>query len=131
WPSPGIIILTVCGAHSGSPLAGCVILHIWRGNKNNLSRILSRACRAQFVEKKIVCSSTAWSVQRVRCSQRILAVLGVVRVHRIHDLRQIVFCLRLFGLILDGLKSREEQANQNRDNRDNDKQFNKREGSRA
>ena len=56
-------------------------------------------------------------------TKRILAVIRVKRVHSVNDLGEIVFCLRLSGLFLNCLESGEEQADQNRDDRDDDQQL--------
>ena len=60
---------------------------------------------------------------RYTASQRILPVIRVKRVHGIYDLGEIVFCLRLSRLVLDCFESRKEQANQNRNDRDDDEQL--------
>jgi hypothetical protein len=46
-------------------------------------------------------------------------------------LGEIVFCLRLSGLVLNGFESREEQANQNSDDCDNDQQLDESEAGRV
>ena len=48
---------------------------------------------------------------------------GIVRVYRIHDLSEVVFCLRLSGLVLNCFESGKEQADQNRHDTDDNKQF--------
>ena len=78
----------------------------------------------KFVKQGIVCSSTR-SVDHISagCSDRILSVISIERVHGINDLGEIVFRLRLSGLGLDGFESGKEQADQNRNDRDDDEQL--------
>ena len=59
---------------------------------------------------------------------RILSILRIVRIHRVDDLCEIVFRLRLSGLVLNCFESGEEQADQNRDDRDDDEQLDESEG---
>ena len=61
--------------------------------------------------------------------QRILSVIRIERVHCVDDLGEIVFCLCLSGLVLDGFESGEEQADQNRDDRDDNQQLDESEGA--
>ena len=58
-----------------------------------------------------------------RSAKRILSVIRIERVHRVDDLGEIVFCLCLSGLVLNCFESGEEQADQNRDDRDDDQQL--------
>ena len=60
---------------------------------------------------------------------RILAVFRIERVHRVDDLGEIVFRLRLSGLVLNCFESGEEQTDQDRDDRDDDQQLNESEGA--
>ena len=62
-----------------------------------------------------------------RSENRILSVIRIKRIHRVDDLGEIVFCLRLSGLVLNCFESGEEQANQNRNDRDHDQQLDERE----
>ena len=62
-------------------------------------------------------------------AQRILSIIRIERVHRIHDLGEIVFGLRLSGLVLNCLESGKEQADQNRNDCDNDQQLDESEGA--
>ena len=55
--------------------------------------------------------------------KRILSIIRVERVHRVDDLGEIIFCLRLSGLVLDCFESGEEQADQDRNDRDDDQQL--------
>ena len=52
--------------------------------------------------------------------ERILSIFRIERVHRVHDLGEIVFRLRLSGLVLNCFESGEEQTDQDRDDRDDD-----------
>ena len=63
--------------------------------------------------------------------ERILSIFRVVRVHRVDDLGEIVLCLCLSGLVLDRFESGEEEADQNRDDRDDNQQLDQREGARV
>src|SRR4029077_5261249 len=59
--------------------------------------------------------TSAWTKRHVTCARnRILTVLSIKRVHRVDDLGEIVFRLRLPGLVLNCFESREEQTDQNR-----------------
>src|SRR5205814_5234673 len=53
-----------------------------------------------------------------RLTRGILSVIGIKRVHRIHDLGEIVFRLCSFGLVLNCCESGKEQTDQNCDNCD-------------
>ena len=57
---------------------------------------------------------------RVRGDARVLSVLRIKRIHRVDDLGEIVFRLRLSGLVLNCFESGEEQTDQDRDDRDDD-----------
>ena len=53
----------------------------------------------------------------------LLSIIRIERVHRVYDLREIVFCLRLSGLVLNCSESGKQQADQNRNDRDDDQQL--------
>ena len=69
----------------------------------------------------IRCAGT--SNDDVRSDERVLPILRVKRVHRVYDLGEIVLCLRALGLILNGFESGKQQANQNRNDRDDHQQL--------
>ena len=56
-------------------------------------------------------------------AMRILSVIRIKRVHRVDDLGEIIFRLCLSGLVLNCFESGEEQADQNRNDRDDDQQL--------
>ena len=58
-----------------------------------------------------------------RLIRRILAVLSVERVHSGDDLGEIVFCLRLSGLVLNSFESGKEKTDQNDNDCDDDEQL--------
>ena len=83
----------------------------------------------KFRKQSIVCSST-WSVDHIsgRCSDRILSVIRIKRVHSVHDLGEIIFCLCAPGLILDGFERWEKQADQDHDDPDDEEQLDESKG---
>jgi len=71
------------------------------------------------------------NIPRPAPPRRINGVLSVFRVKRVHgvdDLGEIVFCLRLPGLVLNCAESGEEQTDQNRNDRDDDQQLDESKG---
>ena len=60
---------------------------------------------------------------RVCSGDGILSVICIKRVHRVHDLGEIVFCLCVPGLVLDCFEGGEEQADQDRNDCDDDEQL--------
>ncbi len=62
-------------------------------------------------------------VMVVLVANRILSVIRVKRVHCVDDLGEIVFRLCFSGLVLNCFKSGEEQADQDRNDRDDDQQL--------
>ena len=85
------------------------------------------ACRdslARRLEQRVVIRRVSHiGTVAYRGSQRILSVIGVERVHGVDDLGEIVFRLRLSGLVLNCFESGKEQADQNRNDRDDDEQL--------
>ena len=74
-----------------------------------------RSARRVYIQAGVV-----WADSVVISCDRILSVIRIERVHRIHDLGEIVFCLCLSGLVLNCFERGEEQADQDRDDRDDD-----------
>src|SRR5207249_3046326 len=73
---------------------------------------------------------TSWPVRIVirRCSTRkprewILSILRVKRIHCVDDLGEIVFGLRLSGLVLNCFESGKEKTDQNDNDCDDDEQL--------
>ena len=59
---------------------------------------------------------------------RIFSIIGVIRVHRVDDLGEIVFRLGSVCLVLHGTKSGEEQTDQDRNDCNDDQQLDECEG---
>ena len=92
--------------------------------------VAPRCIARSSLNKVVIC----WSPPARRCQYRqsrsgILSVIGIKRVHCVHDLGEIVFCLGAPGLVLDCFERGEKQANQNRDDCDDDQQLNEGEGA--
>src|SRR5262249_45263390 len=104
------------------------IFHVRRRNIDDLAwigrvvQVSSSRDGAQSI-KQIVIRDRRASVSSISSDERILSVIRIKRVHRVDDLGEVVFCLRLSGLILDGFESGKEQADQNRNDRDDGEQL--------
>ena len=95
--------------------------------------------RLQLPNQNIICSSGRSSTRNrstseVRVSResgRILAVIGIERVHRGEDLGEIVFRLRFSCPFIDGIRRRKEKASQNPDDTHDDEQLDERPAAKA
>jgi hypothetical protein len=138
--APWIKVLSYVGhSRPNSRSRACGVLHVGWRNKNDLARIdrrgtSARSCcscaSAKLPKQGLVCS---WIPSRTEChvsraGNRILSILHVKRIYRVNDLGEIVFDLRLFGLVLNCFESRKEQADQNGDDCDDDQQLDESEG---
>ena len=103
-----------------------------RADKDDLPRVQGGRNSPKFIKQGLVWVGSAGAVDEIGCcpaGNRILAVLRIKRIHRGHDLGQIVLGLGFFGLVLDAAEGRESQADQNRNDRDDNEQFDERESA--
>ena len=94
----------------------------------------TRCMPRSSIKQIIVCGlvsprSIGVVIGRCAARKRILSVFGVERVHGVHDLSEIVFRLRLSGLVLNCFESGKEQTDQNRNDCDNNQQLDESEGT--
>ena len=111
-----------------SSVPGRVILHIRRIDENDLSRGLTALLALGFPFRGWVGAECVHYVGVIgNCvvvgRHRILSIIRIERVHRVDDLGEIVFRLRLSGLVLNCFESGKEQADQNRNDSDDNEQL--------
>jgi hypothetical protein len=142
--SPRIIVVTherrVASRRSNAAFwISWIIYYRWR-DVDDLSRVYrcrgltSRtycSARPKFVEERRI----KWIERGVkyvptitgigtRGRSRVFAVISVKRVHGVHDLGEIVFCLGVPSLVLDCFERRKKQPDEDPDDGDNHQEFN-------